>query len=65
MEVQNGIKNVDSFLYLNVYIKIARGFVKNESEHFVDCSVKVSILADYGAAKREKSIRGAEPPVKI
>jgi len=37
---------------LNVCTRFARNFVKNESEHFVDCRRKILLFADYrGRAK--------------
>jgi len=41
LRVENRIESVFPFLYLNVCTGFARKFVKNESEHFVDCRCKI------------------------
>jgi len=43
LRIENRIGSVFSFLYLNVRTGFARKFVKNESEHFVDCRCRISL----------------------
>jgi len=54
LKAQNGTENVFSFLYLNVRIKVVRGSVKNESEHFVDCRRKNFIICRLQGCEARK-----------
>jgi len=59
LEGQNHCGGVFELIYLKIYTKVGRDFVKNESEEFVGCEAEINIfVCCKGAGGAKKVFNG-------